>query len=57
MNHIELIEMIIRDYKQEFHDNPTDDEKEKSFRDGILFGYKYLIQVLQDRQRISPLHL
>ena len=57
MSHIELIEMIIKDYKQDFHDNPTDDEKEKAFRDGILFGYKYLIQVLKDRQWISSLRL
>lgn len=48
MSHIELIEMIIEDYKQEFHDEPTDDEKVKAFRDGMLFGYKYLIQILKD---------
>lgn len=48
MTHIELIEKIIENYKQEFHDNPVNNEKIKAFRDGMLFGYKYLIQVLKD---------
>jgi len=48
MTHIELIEIILDEYKMEFHDDPVDDEKVKAFREGLLFGYKYLIQVLKD---------
>lgn len=48
MSHIELIEMMIEDYKMEFHDNPVEDKEVIAFRNGLLFGYKYLIQVLKD---------
>ena len=48
MSHIELIEMMIEDYKMEFHDNPVEDKEVLAFRNGLLFGYKYLIQVLKD---------
>ena len=48
MTHIELVEKIIKDYQKEFKENPTDDEKVETFRQGIIFGYKYLIEVLKD---------
>lgn len=48
MTHIELVEKIIKDYQKEFKENPTDDEKVKTFRQGMIFAYKYLIEVLKD---------
>ena len=48
MTHIELVEKIIKDYQKEFKENPTDDEKVETFRQGMIFAYKYLIEVLKD---------
>ena len=51
MTHLELIKKIIRNYQEEFNEDPTEDEKVKSFRQGMIFAFNYLIEVLKDGGR------
>lgn len=48
MTHTELVEAILKDYKEEFELAPSDDVKVKSFREGVIFAYNYLLTVLKN---------
>ncbi len=48
MTHIELVEKIIEGFQKQFKEYPVESENEETFRQGMIFAYKYLIEVLKN---------
>lgn len=53
MLHSELIKRIIEDFQDEFNENPANNDVQKSFREGLLFAYNYLLVLLENPQDIE----
>lgn len=48
MEHVEYIERLLVDMLKDFEEDPANDEKVKTFREGVKFGMQYVIQSLKN---------
>lgn len=52
MTHIEFLNKLINDFKDEFKNKPSNDKEIIAYRQGIIFAYKYAIELLKNPENI-----
>lgn len=52
MTHIEFLNKLINEFENEFKNEPSDNKEIIAYRKGIIFAYKYAIELLKNPENI-----